>query len=208
VPGKSEVCGNHVFTPPLMCRDAGISLVEPSRRQIAQLFVQGEVRQLMSQRFQRIAGVARCGRALDDNAVRLRKGDRRSPFWRSGPDPFTKPTAIRRDGDHDMRTWFRQSGKRIVGSGATENRLRESPIPWIEQHRHPTAVEALSIIRLLCVNAREAAGKQREYDEERNPDQGSPPSATICRTSAHFFPHGLNLLASTPRFHAPVASSC
>ena len=36
---------------------------------------------------------------------------------------------------------------------------------------------------------------------------GSPPSSTVFNTSAHFFPHGLNLFAANPSRHVCRASS-
>ena len=59
------------------------------------------------------------------------------------------------------------------------------------------------------------AAAERERDEQERAEAatparryyGSPPCSTVCSTSAHFFPHGLNLFAVNPSRHVCIASS-
>src|SRR6185295_15126038 len=94
-----EIRRQYVVTIELTRGERCVTLVEPPRRQIAQRLVEREMRELVTEHIARITRVAPGGASLHHDAMRLRKGDRGTPFRRARTDPRAKARMVWRDRD-------------------------------------------------------------------------------------------------------------
>src|SRR5204862_695758 len=95
---------------------AGVALVEPARRQGAEVFVQREMRELVMQHQKRVARVGTRALTLDYDAAGLGEGHRASPFGRAA-GPLAKSPAVGSDRDDDTLLRPREAGKGVCRDG-------------------------------------------------------------------------------------------
>src|SRR5581483_3640018 len=103
------------------------------------------------------------------------------PLRSAGTHPVAKRSLVGCDLEQDMLRGTWKPRERVVARRILEQRGGERPLRRIEDRGQPSAIQPLG--RVL---RRDARGKQRGRDGRAPHERtyGSPPSATVFRTSA------------------------
>ena len=202
---EHQIGGEGLVPPPLAGGVRRIALVEPPRRQLAHVFVQREVGELVTEDLERIARRDARRASLHHDAPGGREGNRGAPLRRPGADQLAELVGVPRDLDPDVVAGTRKSRKGVASLRRGDERSGEGGIARVRQYREPTALDGDSGGDVLRKNrgCREEGEKEGESAAPEDAAVrryftrgGSPPASTIANTSAQRFPHGLNLFAA------------